>query len=165
MERVYASGSMLAGGFIFGLIVGSISEVVHKGDPWEAKRSKTIKLAHAYLHERQVPGGLIRRIRAQLTVSYSQHGTIEQEWDYFAPLPTDLREELGFHLGYIALGSHIEDSRVSRNLLFKVPFCEGLGHTDLIRISNRLKYIRQQPPVRPSLRSSNPPISFQLVLL
>ena len=157
MERVYASGSMLAGGFIFGLIVGSISEVVHKGDPWEAKRSKTIKLAHAYLHERQVPGGLIRRIRAQLTVSYSQHGTVEQEWDYFAPLPADLREELGFHLGYIHHSSHNpEDSRVSRHLLFKVPFFEGLGHTDLIRISSRLKYIRQQPPVRPS----DPPISI-----
>ena len=157
MERVYASGSMLIGGFTFGLIVGSISEVVHRGDPWEAKRFKTVKLAHAYLHEREVPVKLIKRIRAQLTVSYSQHGTVEQEWDYFAPLPADLREELGFHLGYINHSSHNpEDSRVSRHLLFKVPFFEGLGHTDLIRISSRLKYIRQQPPVRPS----DPPISF-----
>ena len=157
MERVYASGSMLIGGFTFGLIVGSISEVVHRGDPWEAKRFKTVKLAHAYLHEREVPVKLIKRIRAQLTVSYSQHGTVEQEWDYFAPLPADLREELGFHLGYIHHSSHNpEDSRVSRHLLFKVPFFEGLGHTDLIRISSRLKYIRPQPPVRPS----DPPISF-----
>ena len=57
----------------YSLIVGNLSEIIERGDPWNAKKTKATKLIHAYLHERKVPSGLIRRIRAFFTGAHETH--------------------------------------------------------------------------------------------
>eukprot|EP01049_Picozoa_sp_SAG25_P007987 SAG25_NODE_689_length_5921_cov_14.049296_5_plen_105_part_00 len=51
-------------------------------------------------------------------------------------------------LGYVDDNSNVErPSNVEKkSILWKVPFCEQLGHSDMIRLSTKLKYMRVQPP-------------------
>ena len=92
-----------------------------------------------------------------MQVNYGHKGTVEDEWtSIFSQLPADMREELGFHLGYVDHHHHQRKNKKgfdslggdeqSKFALRKVPFCQNLGHSDIVRLTTSLKYIRQQPP-------------------
>lgn len=62
-ERWYSIFAMLAGGFTFGMIVGSLADVVQKSDPGSSARVKKLGKVHAFLHERGVPARTTRKVR------------------------------------------------------------------------------------------------------
>ena len=141
-ERIVSSISMLVGGFTFGMIVGSLSDMVRRSNPGDSAKSKALGFVHAFLHERKVPPMLTRKIRGYFSALYSHHGTVQDEMKILNELPQALREELALHLGYIDHGKNSS----TRCMLWKVGFCEQLGHADMIRLCTRLKYMRIQPP-------------------
>jgi hypothetical protein len=133
---------MLVGGFTFGMIVGSLSDMVRRSNPGDSAKSKQLGFVHAFLHERKVPPMLTRKIRGYFAALYSQHGTVSDEMKIMNSLPQDMREELCLHLNYVDNGA----KSTKRSMLWKVAFFEQLGHSDMIRISTQLKYQRIQPP-------------------
>lgn len=83
---------MLVGGFTFGLIVGSLADVVQKSDPGATARVELLGKIHAFLHEnhvrvppsllfsstdfyRHVLGWLVQSMRASLASSFSSTET------------------------------------------------------------------------------------------
>ena len=102
-EKFFAVIGMLSGGFVFGLIVASLSDIVRKSNPGDTARSQKLGTIHAFLHERQVPAGLTRRVRAFFSTHYHQKGTVADEFNHiFRDLPENLREELALTLQYVS---------------------------------------------------------------
>ena len=116
--------------------------MVRRSNPGDTAKQKQLGFVHAFVHERKVPPVLTRKIRGFFAGNYTQHGTVFDERKFFDKMPQDLREELGLHLQYIDHGG----GGKRNGILWKVPFFETLGHTDMIRICCQLKYLRVQPP-------------------
>jgi hypothetical protein len=47
-ERIMSSISMLVGGFTFGMIVGSLSDMVRRSNPGDSARGKKLGFVHAF---------------------------------------------------------------------------------------------------------------------
>jgi hypothetical protein len=139
-ERWYAIFAMLVGGFTFGMIVGSLADVVAKSDPGNSARSKKLGLIHAYLHERKAPTALTRRVRGFFSTHYDTRTVFDESNLIFEKLPDELRYALGVHMGYLH-GVRSNGDR-SHGLLYKVPFLQGLGTWGTIRVCLTMKMMK-----------------------
>ena len=61
-EKFFSIIAQLGGGFVFGLVVGSLSNLVASSSPGETNRGEALGLLHAWLKERQIPLSLSRRV-------------------------------------------------------------------------------------------------------
>eukprot|EP01050_Picozoa_sp_SAG11_P031437 SAG11_NODE_9767_length_882_cov_1.106003_1_plen_157_part_00 len=77
-ERWYSIFAMLVGGFTFGLIVGSLADVVQKSDPGATVRVKALGKVHAFLHERGVPSRVTRKIRSYFAAMYEHKSVFDE---------------------------------------------------------------------------------------
>jgi hypothetical protein len=83
-EKATAVFGMLVGGFIFGLIVGSLGEMARKSNPGDSFRTKKISQLSAYLNCRGVTPDLVRRIRLYFQV----HAALTHSRDSASPCVT-----------------------------------------------------------------------------
>ena len=61
-ECVCAIGGMVVGGFVFGTVVGNLSEVSRRANPGKSMQSKKTGAMRAFLTDRGISGLLSRRI-------------------------------------------------------------------------------------------------------
>ena len=131
---------MLVGGFVFGLIVGSLADVVQKSDPGQSARVELLGKIHAYLHDNNVPGMLTRVIRTYFSNRYDMQSLFDERSMIFEPLPYKYRELLAKQLGYIGGGS-------TKGMLGKIPFFCDLDSWSQMKICFKLSRMIAQAPL------------------
>ena len=149
-EKAFAVLGMLTGGFVFGMIVASLSDIVRKSNPGDTMKAELLGGIHAYLHERQCPPGLTRRIRAYFSAHYTTKGTVLDEYDIFVQMPEHFREELALYLNYIDQSNGDDPKEDGEGTvgsfglkaICHLPFFEGLCNLDVILVCSKLKYER-----------------------
>lgn len=143
---------MLVGGFIFGLIIGALSDLSRRSNPAQKETNKKIGWLSAYMADRKVPQHLTRTIRAYFNSRYEML-TAFADTEYeniFLHLPIDLRLELGRQLGYVE-PHHGYSSGGGGDpkpaLLTKITSLNGLDALSTIMVCSRIKvqsYQRQE---------------------
>ena len=143
-ETIIAVLGMVVGGFVFALIVGSLSELSKRSNPGDALRDEKYGLVGAMLHEglaEHIDPAVARRIRA----FYSNHYHKRTAMDFFTFItgcPPALRDELAYQLHWID-GADRGKSEVG--LLNKLPFFCGLDPLSSIYICAKMKSIVALP--------------------
>jgi hypothetical protein len=69
-EKRVALCAMMIGAVVFGLVIGSIGDLVAKSDVAGKQLKKKVANISAYLHDRHVPAALIKPIRNELICHY-----------------------------------------------------------------------------------------------
>lgn len=141
-EKVFCIGAMLSGGFIFGMIVASLSDIVTKKSPGDTARANQMGTIKAYMHERKIPPGIARRIQGFYSLNYHTKGTIDDEMMIFRALPENMRVELAQHLQFITDPNGDAPSGKTTGIMSAIPFFAGLGSMDMIAICSKMKYTR-----------------------
>ncbi len=145
-ETVIAVLGMVVGGFIFALIVGSLSELSKRSNPGDTVREEQYGLVSAMLHDgpgRNVDPALARKIRT----FYSNHYHKRTAMDFFSFItgcPPDLRDELAYQLNWI---DGTERGNSEAGLLNKLPFFFGLDTLSSIYICSRMRSVLAVPVV------------------
>ena len=146
-ERVYACVAMLLGGFMFGMIVGSLGEIIRKSNPGDSARTKKMGLIHAFLHDTKVPRTLSLQIRSFYRGMY-QEGTAIPTSMVFPDLPMRERKALATALDFIP-GTTATRQGMTRTLglVHRVPFFTSLEWWDVVKVCMKLKPLshRQAP--------------------
>jgi hypothetical protein len=117
---------MLVGGFVFGIVIGSIAEVIRTSNPGDTARAvvrgqthtrllphraasrlsspltrhapQVMGEIHAYLVEKRVPLALVKRVRAYFRNRLTEQSAIEAS-TVFDTLPPALRRTVGVAVG------------------------------------------------------------------
>jgi hypothetical protein len=133
-EKIVSLFAMSTGGFIFGLVVGSLGNLSSQSDPGKRVQGKRIGMLSAYLSDRKVSMQLTRSLRGYFNRRYDELSPFcEEEYkDYFRPLPATLRVQLAKELGYIGTGDE-------GGMLSKVPCFARLDVFSLMLVCSRLK--------------------------
>jgi CRP-like cAMP-binding protein len=134
-EKCYAIVAMLIGGFMFGLIVGSLSDVVQKNDPGSSARVKLLGKIHAYLHFHKIPAKLTRSIRGYFSNLYDHKSLFDERQMIWEPLPDKLRAKLAQQIEYT------NSPNASNGILNKIPFFHHLDDWNTIKICCKLRRI------------------------
>eukprot|EP01050_Picozoa_sp_SAG11_P002217 SAG11_NODE_108_length_16386_cov_20.828329_11_plen_462_part_00 len=140
-ERVYSCIAMLIGGFMFGMIVGSLAEIIRKSNPGDTARNKRTGAVHAFLHDRKVPRTLSLQIRTFYRSWYTEWSAMPNEI-IFHDLPEKSKKALATALDYIP-GTTGTRQGVVRTLgiTHRIPFFNNLAWWDVVKICNKLKLL------------------------
>ena len=136
LEKIVSITAMLVGGFVFGLVIGSLSDISRRANPAGKESKKRIGWLTAYLHDRKVSTGLQRSVRRFFTSKYEAVTvfTDNEYQNYFLPLPSKLRLELARQLKYVG------DAKGQKGgVLSKVPSMRELDYLSLIAVCSKLK--------------------------
>ena len=145
-ETVIAVIGMVVGGFVFALIVGSLSELEKRSNPGDMLREEKYGLVGAMLHDglaKNVDPALARKIRS----FYSNHYHKRTAMDFLSFItgcPPDLRDELAYQLHWI---DGAERGKRDAGLLNKVPFLCGLDSLSSIHVCSKMRSIVAMPVV------------------
>eukprot|EP01052_Picozoa_sp_SAG31_P040833 SAG31_NODE_6021_length_2206_cov_1.444708_1_plen_414_part_00 len=139
-ERLASMFTMLLGGSIFGLIVGNLMDLAQSVGDGTKKQEKLI---HSFCNERKLPPTLVRRIRGYFGTLHAIKCTAKDEDGVFQSLPSKFAEDLAQILQYASRRMHRYGARP---FLWKIPFCQTLGHNETRRMCSAMKYMRIQPP-------------------
>ena len=145
-ETVVAVLGMFVGGFIFALIVGSLSELSKRSNPGDTARDEQYGLVGAMLQDgpgKNVDPALARKIRT----FYSNHYHKRTAMDFFSFItgcPPDLRDELAYQLNWI---DGTERGKNEAGLLSKIPFFCGLDSLSSIYICSKMRSVLAVPVV------------------
>ena len=90
-ELICSITGMMAGAFVFAMIVGNLSDVSRRANPGRRKQSKKTAEMYAYLHERGVPPHLRKRITAWHGFQM-QHRTALESEQLLCDMPVQLRD-------------------------------------------------------------------------
>ena len=143
-ETVIAVIGMIIGGFVFALVVGSLSELSKRSNPGDLVREEKYGLVAAMLHQgaaKSVDPALARRIRAYWS-NYYQKRTAMDFLNFIKGCPPDLRDELAYQLHWIDGG---ERGKTEAGLLAKIPFFTGLDSLSSIYICSKMRSITALP--------------------
>ena len=136
-EQVTYLVCFLMGTITSAIVIGQVSDMIAHANPGEKTRTAAIGLLHSFLHERQIPPWLTRRIRKHFSSLYTAQGTTLDIQDFVHLMPQNLAIELGAELGYL------HNAKSGRRSIFcKVPFFCSLPPQDLIMIGAKLKPMR-----------------------
>ena len=138
---------MIIGGFVFGLIVGSLAELSKRANPTELLRQKSVARVGAMLHTgaaNVITPDLARRVRAYYNNYYARRSGLDF-FGFIVNLPVDLRDEMARQMHWIdgvsATGAEVF------GLLHKVPFFTGLDSLSAIHICARMKVCMATPMI------------------
>ena len=136
LEKGVSIVAMLAGGFVFGLMIGSLSDISRRANPAGKESKKRVGWLSAYLHDRKVSTDLQRTVRQFFTAKYDTL-TVFADTEYrsiFMQLPSELRLELARQLKYVG-----DVKGRNGGILSKVPSLEGLDNLSMIAVCSKLK--------------------------
>eukprot|EP01052_Picozoa_sp_SAG31_P014995 SAG31_NODE_950_length_10811_cov_4.497760_5_plen_735_part_00 len=143
-ERLYACIAMLLGGFMFGMIVGSLGEIIRKSSPGDSARTKRTGLIHAFLHETKVPRTLSLQVRAFYRLMYQEASAIPSHY-VLKDLPMREKKALAIALNYIpGVTATRQGSVRTLGLTHRIPFFNGLDWWDTCKVCMRLKLISKK---------------------
>jgi hypothetical protein len=117
-----------------------VSDIIAHSNPGSTAQADAVGLVNSFLMERQVPSTLLRRIRAHYMQFYRNRGGVVEIDKIMRDMPHTLQLELGAALGFLD-----DPNTRRRSMLCKIPFFQGLGNDDLIRIGCKLRHV-QVPP-------------------
>eukprot|EP01052_Picozoa_sp_SAG31_P013305 SAG31_NODE_797_length_12029_cov_13.875692_12_plen_466_part_00 len=134
VEQLASVFSMIVGGFVFGLVIGSLSDLERKSNPAGKMQTKLVGHVSAYLSDRRVPADTSRRVRTYFSTEYNIRTAFSaHEYEnYFLQLPTRLRDELGMQLGYL-------DSSDKHGLLHETKAFKDLDSLSICLICSRMR--------------------------
>ena len=143
VELMCAIFAMLIGGFVFGLIVGNLSDMARRANPAKRMFDKKVGCMLAFLHEREVSAHLTKRISRWHSLDLMERTPLLSE-DMLLKLPVHLRNELAVELGYVTgsntfVGSDTGNC-VRKSILHNVPFFTDLDPVTMIMLCMRLKF-------------------------
>lgn len=103
LEKTVSIVAMLIGGFVFGLVIGSLSDISRRSNPAGKEKKKHMGWLSAYLHDRHVSTALTRTVRRFFTSKFDAMTVFaDDEYNmFFLPLPVNLRLELARQLKYL----------------------------------------------------------------
>lgn len=137
---------MIAGGFVFGLIVGNLAELSKRANAGELMRQKAVAQTQAILNCSVAQGAVTaetgRRIKNYYTNFYDRRSTLDL-LKFIENLPPELREEMASQMHWI---DGVSDGHEVFGLLHKVPFFSGLSNSACITICARMKVMHIQIP-------------------
>lgn len=97
LEKIVGIFSMAVGGFLFGMLVGTLSSHITAGNIAEQSYRTKIDTAREFLRMKEVPTKVRRRIMAFLDNLYVQN-TAFDEGEILAQLPEHMQTELVHHM-------------------------------------------------------------------
>ena len=136
-ETVCAIVGMVIGGFVFGMIVGNLSEVSRRANPSKSMQNKLTGTMFAFLMERGVTQQLTRRITGWYLHHLTTRTAMENE-KLLMDLPAQFRDELGIELGYCT-GNSALHTKTHYSLVHKVPFLSDLDNVSMMLLCLRMK--------------------------
>lgn len=98
-ERGFTVIAMLVGAFVFGIILGNISEVIRNSNPGDTVKNDLMGRVHAYLVEHRVPQRLTKQVRAFYRVKYERQSAVHSDL-LFKQLPPKLRLAMGVNVDF-----------------------------------------------------------------
>jgi hypothetical protein len=134
MEKIYAVVAMLIGGFAFGLIVGSLTNIISASNPAEALRKARLSEIASWMAAREVP----QELRDQVYDYYRNlllHKVGIDEKELMRELPHFLAEPLMGRLYEPIMGSP-EDPTAGLKC-WKQMGLDDLPHQDQVEICTR----------------------------
>ena len=140
LEKVVAMLCMIVGGFIFGLIIGALSDLSRRSNPAQKETNKKVGWLSAYMSDRRVTQELTRSIRAYFNSRYDMVTAFaDNEYqEIFTQLPVDLRLELARQLRYVEpFARDGQDAKPA--WLSNVPSLGGLDPLSTIMVCSRVK--------------------------
>eukprot|EP01048_Picozoa_sp_COSAG05_P006509 COSAG05_NODE_424_length_9929_cov_25.816378_6_plen_845_part_00 len=144
VEKIAAVGTMSIGGFVFDIIVGSLSDIAAKSNPGERMKNKQLSKVLNLLMGRNVKAVLASKIRNHFANVYRERTAIPCDEFIFA-LPEALQVELALALNYISRESTDGDNDGGVvGILHHVPFFHDLDTVSLIMICEKLKFWRTE---------------------
>ena len=142
LEKGVAMICMIVGGFIFGLIIGALSDLSRRSNPAQKETNKKVGWLSAYMADRRVTQGLTRSIRAYFNSRYDMV-TAFADTEYqeiFLQLPVDLRLELARQLRYVEPFAR-EGHDAKPGWLSNIPSLGGLDPLSTIMVCSRVKLL------------------------
>eukprot|EP01043_Picozoa_sp_COSAG02_P035665 COSAG02_NODE_2567_length_8517_cov_2.589570_4_plen_617_part_00 len=139
-EKIAAMLSMIIGGFVFGLIVGTLSDLSAQANPLDRVKTKQLSKVVGILQGRTpaVKQRVVKEVRKYFALKYQYETAIDLK-PYLFELPEALRNEVARELHYISKqGDRIDDQ--SDGILQHVPFFCELDHTSMIMLCLRMKF-------------------------
>eukprot|EP01043_Picozoa_sp_COSAG02_P062262 COSAG02_NODE_8546_length_2530_cov_1.521596_2_plen_340_part_00 len=135
LEKGVSMLCMIVGGFIFGLIIGALSDLSRRSNPAQKELNKKVGWLSAYMADRRVPQALTRTIRAYFNSRYDLVTAFaDNEYEnIFLQLPVDLRLELARQLRYIEPYAR-PGSDIKPGILSNIPSLGGLDPLSTIMV-------------------------------
>ena len=146
-ETLVAIISMIIGGFVFGLIVGSLAELSKRANPGELMRQKSVARVASMLHSgaaKVVTPDLARRVRAYYSNYYSRRTALDF-FGFIVSLPADLRDDLARQMHWV--DGVTSGGMEVFGMLHKITFFSGLDSLSCIYICARMKVIQTFPMI------------------
>lgn len=161
MERITAVVSMMLGGYVFGIVVGIMSEITRNASFGESFKDMELGKVISLLQANDVPPSVSRRIRSYLSHHYRRHSAVNVA-EILGLLPETLRDDLASHLNPPWVTSKVladeEDNDdphsnhhghgPRESMLQHVPFFCDLDNLSLILICSRMK-MQVHPAAKP----------------
>lgn len=97
VEKIVGIFSMAVGGFLFGMLVGTLSSHITSGNIAEQSYRTKIDTAREFLRMKEVPTKVRRRIMAFLDNLYVQNTAFDEE-EILSQLPEHMQTELVHHM-------------------------------------------------------------------
>eukprot|EP01051_Picozoa_sp_SAG22_P020827 SAG22_NODE_4359_length_1293_cov_0.906198_1_plen_185_part_10 len=135
-ERAFGVFAMLCGGFVFGVIIGNITEIIRTNNPGDMARSEAMGKVHAYLVELKVPQKLSKQLRAYFKHRFAEQSAINNEV-VLNGLPQALKKQIAVSCNFCH-GIDVKGS-ISPGILHRVPFFEDLSWWDVVKAAQKLK--------------------------
>eukprot|EP00736_Rhodelphis_marinus_P013098 Rmarinus@m.20171 len=125
-EKLYAVGAMILGGYLFGLVIGNISNVISDEHSSSHMYNLKMKSLKEFLYYRQVPSELQTRIRRFYEVLFVNK-TVFDEKDIVTSLPHSLKTNLVRHLyrdlvSKVPLFNNLDEEVVTKVCLMMQPY-------------------------------------------
>lgn len=144
LETVIAVAGMVVGGFVFALIVGSLSDLSKRANPGDVIREEKYGLVGAMLQDgpsQNLDVGLSRKIRAYYSNHYHKRTAMDFQ-GFILGCPPDLRDELGFQLQWL---DGADRGTGELGLLSKMPFFAGVDPLSSILICSKMRTVLASP--------------------
>ena len=140
IEKIAAVFSMIIGGFVFGLIVGTLSDLSAQANPLDRVKTKQLSKVVGILQGRTpaVKQRVVKEVRKYFALKY-QHETAIDLKPYLFDLPEALRNDVARELQYVSTKGDRAGEQ-TEGILHHVPFFSELDHTSLIMICLRMKF-------------------------
>ena len=137
-EKVAAVFAMIIGGFVFGSIVGTLSDLSAQANPLDRVKTKQLSKVVGVLQGRAVKQRVVKEVRKYFALKYQYETAIDLK-PYLFELPEALRNDLARELHYISkIGDR--DGDATEGIVHHVPFFGDLDNTSLILLCLRMKF-------------------------
>eukprot|EP01052_Picozoa_sp_SAG31_P015477 SAG31_NODE_996_length_10492_cov_4.648802_1_plen_739_part_00 len=133
-EIIFGSISITIGGFLFGNIIGNLTELIRKANYESNLGSKALAQATA-ICRLNVDEALTVRIHEYMS-TYQKHRPPLDELELLVKLPSSLMNEFASQMGWTSIDV---DGNIQHGILHKIPFLSSLDMFSQIVVCSRMK--------------------------